>query len=180
MPSPMSVIPRLEGYVSTLVSSGLTPATAAGINTLMFEPVYEWLFQMKRIMRQPANRDLTDWELGADGSLVNASASGLIYTGASTLYGYLVGTIDAAEGHVVVTYDHAAKTIDWPGAAPDILMRTMQWHAAAAAVGNREYMTAAFSHGIPFATAISLSADGTGGTAPAANDVSVLCLYRTA
>jgi hypothetical protein len=176
----MVVIPQLEGYVSTLVNTGVTPATAAGINTLMFEPVYEWILEMKRIMRQPGNRDLTDWAIAADQSVVNASASGLLYTGASTLYGLLWGSIDAAEGTVMVTYDHAAKTIDWPGAAPDILMRTMIWRGVVAGVGNREYVAQAFPMGIPFATAISCSADGTGGTAPAANDVSVLAVYRTA
>ena len=179
MASPMVIIPQLEGYCSTLVNSGVTPTTAAGINTFMFEPVFEWVNVCKRLMRQAGNRDQTDWALGADGSLVNASSSGLVYTGASTLYAALFGNINAANASWHVLYDHANKTLD-STAALDALSRALVYQPAAAAVGNREYMGVVWEQGIPMATAISWSSDGYQGTAPAANDISILCLYRTA
>jgi hypothetical protein len=179
MASPMVIIPQLEGYCSTLVNSGVTPATAAGINTFMFEPVFEWVNVCKRLMRQPGNRDQTDWALGADGSIVNASSSGLVYTGASTLYATLFGSIDTAHAVVNVLYDHANKTLDFT-AALDALARALVYQPAAASAANREYMGVVWEQGIPIATAISWSSDGVDGTAPAANDVSMLNLYRTA
>lgn len=179
MATPMVIIPQLEGYVSTLVNSGLTPASATGINTKMYEPVFEWVNVMKRLMRQPGNRDLTDWALAADGSIIKTSADGLLYTGASTLYGLLLGTIEADAITWVAIYDHAAKTFD-ATAALDALTRGLISLPAAAAATSREYHGVVYEQGLPFATAISLAAENYDGTDTTASDISVLAVYRTA
>lgn len=174
MASVNSIIQRLEGYISTIANSGLTGSPA----TNQTQAVSTWLEDVKSVMRAPANRDLTDWEIGIDGSVIKTSADCLIYTGASTLYAALFGSIgNQAQWYTI--YDHAAKTFD-ATAALDALTRGMVYQAAAASASYREYTGVVYPHGIAFATAISISSEDFDGTDSTANDDSVVVLYRTA
>jgi hypothetical protein len=174
MASVNSIIQRLEGYVGTLANSGLTASPAVNET----QAVSTWLEQVKAVLRAPGNRDLTDWELYIDGSVIKTSADCLAYTGASTLYAALFGTIgNQAQWYPI--YDHAAKTFD-ATAALDALTRGMVYQAASASASYREYTGVVWAHGIAFVTAISIGAEDFDGTDSTANDNSVVLLYRTA
>ena len=174
MPASTVVIPQLEGYLGTLVNSGVT----GGPSVLQTEPVFEWINVVKRLMRQPLTRDLTDWNMFATGSVIKTSATNVVYTGVSTLYAILFGSINTAKAQWEAIYDHAAKTFD-ATAALDALTRGLVYQPAAASASAREYMGVVWEQGIPFATAISIAAEGFDGTDTSANDVSAVVIYRT-
>lgn len=173
MPAPHSIIPRLEGMIGTLQNALPAADTARPLS-----PVATWVEMCKAIMRQPALRDQTDWEIYV--------ADGVIQTGTvldsttGTLYAALVRQ-DAsdAEADFVAFYDAGAVTLDGTAALANTALLVLQ--PPATGTNNiSEWHPMAFPQGIPYtATGLSVSADGRDGTNPGATDITVHVLVRT-
>lgn len=100
MPSPMTIIPRLEGMLSGFSATYNQPDTA----------VAQFVEMCKMIMRMPANRDLTDWELFiSTGSLTETEEA--VYAAAATLYGVLGMCDGSNDDYIFSTYNAANPTV---------------------------------------------------------------------
>ena len=173
MPTPMALMPRLEG----LVGSGLRSQFAD-------QSVSLWLKCLREIMLSNGLRDATDWDIAVTSDAVNAGAS-LDATG-GTVYGVLVDSIfDVAGEDLIVIVTNTSGTftaetgVDF-GAdefGPDNGMVVIRLPDAASAT------TPAFGlwldpSGQVMADGVFAHADGQEGTAPTALDVRVYVVYR--
>lgn len=173
MPAPISVIPRLEGIVSSIPSDA--PENRAG------QFVAAWVEMCKMIMRLPGNESLTDWDLFASTIDLDETEE-TIDASAATLYAVLARSIET-EDIIISTYNAANPTLASTDLNDGGNLSTSFFieDAASAAAADAVYAAAVWPHGIAHATALTIGAsERDEGTAVAANAVRVWVLYRTA
>lgn len=180
--TPAQLMTRLDG----LLGSGIRAARAP-------QRVLLWRDVMRTIVFSHALRDATDWALGSDNDIVNASASGAIDASGGTVYGILIDSIfDVSGEHLVLAVtDLASVTMvatdlqDAGGATGgnDILGANEEgiiWKIPPAAdTSNAVFSCLAFPDGMVFATNIDICADGEESTAPTTLDVRAHVVYRS-
>lgn len=163
MPAPYEVIPRMEGTIGSL---------AGGQQSLA-----EWVKMAKIIMLSARNKDQTDWDFLYEPTVIQATSA--VRVGATTVYGAVFGSINAAgEFQRVYITDIAAG--DFVGTAVD----TDDWVAfqlpACAVAGVEEFTSMIFPKGIVLAAGLDTGADGNAGTNPGATDIRGWFLVRLA
>lgn len=165
MAFPHELIPRLEGLAGIIAAR--SPAAVDS------QEIITWVEMCKQVMRQEAVRGLSTWEFTRSTD-VDESANQII-TNACTVYAVLIESNAAAADRVSLT-NATSNTYDDTAAldAGDLLVL----HANSSGTEATERWTGyVFPSGVTFDTALSVGADGIGGTNPAADDIDLFVLY---
>lgn len=162
MPAPHVIIPDLEAIASSLAGADQSVAL--------------WVKQMKEVMLSTNLKDQTDWQLGYDASVVEATS--VISATAVDVYGLLIGSISAdAERDFFCMTDTAAGDFDQTAILDNDDLWVYQIPACATA-GTEEFWPHVFPKGINFPAGLDLLADGRDGANPSVGDIRAWVVYR--
>lgn len=165
MPTPSQIIPVMEGLVGTAATS-----------TAGKQAVATWVEMCKVLLRDPDVRDVTDLQFVIVDDLANAAD--VVDTGATHLLALLIDQDAAdAERDWVAVLDADSGTFLGDSILGNNNVVLIQ-PPVAATDNTSEYWGVVFAQPLSLETGLSIGADGRDGTAPAANDLRVFCLYR--